>query len=125
MHGSRRIGVLGRAPELIPDGEERLQVVLGEHLERHQRLRALDAVDVREPLRDHLREMGRSVLQHTYNSLEPAEVAALPSHVRFEGTCYSRLQRKTPQHVWTLFGQIYLRRVGYRPTRTLARSAGR
>ena len=28
----------------------------------------------------------------------------------------TRLNRKTPQNVWTLFGQIRLQRVGYRPS---------
>ncbi len=63
-----------------------------------------------------LRELGRQVLQHTYNALEPDAVATLPQHVRFEGTCYTRLGNKTPQHAWTLFGQIRLRRLGYRST---------
>jgi hypothetical protein len=63
-----------------------------------------------------LREIGREVVQHTYNSLEPHNVPDLPKHVRFEGGCYTRLGRKTPQHVWTLFGQVCLRRVGYRST---------
>src|SRR6266478_1722336 len=35
-----------------------------------------------------LREMGRQVLQHTYNALEPHDVHALPKHVRFAGGCY-------------------------------------
>jgi hypothetical protein len=64
----------------------------------------------------HLREIGRQVVQHTYNALEPHDVRLLPRHVRFEGTCYTRLGRKTPQHVWSLFGQVCLRRVGYRST---------
>lgn len=69
-----------------------------------------------QKLQLHLREMGRQVLQHTYNSLEPADVHVLPQHVRFEGSSYTRLGRKTPQQVWTLFGEIRLRRVGYRST---------
>jgi hypothetical protein len=63
-----------------------------------------------------LRELGRLVLEHTYNALEPADVRALPQHVRCEGSSYTRLGRKTPQHVWTLFGQVCLRRAGYRST---------
>jgi hypothetical protein len=63
-----------------------------------------------------LRELGRQVLQHTYNTLEPQDVHALPKHVRFAGSSYTRTGRKTPQHVWTLFGQIRLHRVGYRST---------
>jgi len=69
-----------------------------------------------QQLQRHLREMGRQVVEHTYNALEPHDVHALPKHVRFEGTCYTRLGRKTPQHAWTLFGQLCLRRVGYRST---------
>ena len=45
-----------------------------------------------------------------------ATTAGAVAHVRFEGTCSTRLGRKTPQHVWTLFGQVCLRRVGYRST---------
>ena len=61
-----------------------------------------------QQLQLHVREMGRQVLQHTYNSLEPEDVHALPKHVLFEGSSYTRMGRKTPQHVWTLFGQIHL-----------------
>jgi hypothetical protein len=63
-----------------------------------------------------LRALGRAVVQHTYNRLEPPEVAALPAHVYFEAGPYTRLGRKTPQNAWTLFGQIKLWRVGYRPS---------
>lgn len=54
-------------------------------------------------------------MQEVYNRAEPA-VAVLPKHVHFEASQYTRLNRKTPQHVWTLFGQVRLERVGYRPT---------
>src|SRR5262249_16763703 len=63
-----------------------------------------------------LRELGRQVVEHTYNAVEVAEVDALPKHVHFEGTSYTRLNRKTPQQVWTLFGSFRLFRVGYRST---------
>lgn len=69
-----------------------------------------------QQLQNELRELGRVVVQHTYNHLEPSKVDALPAHVQFEGGQYTRLTKKTPQNVWTLFGQIRLRRVGYRPT---------
>jgi hypothetical protein len=69
-----------------------------------------------QQLQRHLREMGRQVVQHTYNALEPHDALVLPRHIRFEGTCYTRLGRKTPQQVWSLFGQVCLRRVGYRST---------
>lgn len=66
-------------------------------------------------LQDHLREVGRQITQAVYNRVEPA-VPTLPKHVRFEAMQYTRLNRKTPQNVWTLFGQLRLDRVGYRPT---------
>ena len=64
----------------------------------------------------HLREVGRLVVQHTFNSLEPEDVQTLPKHVCLESSDYTRLNRKTRQSVWTLFGQICLRRAGYRST---------
>jgi hypothetical protein len=69
-----------------------------------------------QQLQRQLRELGRQVVQWTYNHLEPADVADLSPHLRFEGSQYTRLTRKTPQQVWTLFGQLRLWRVGYRPT---------
>lgn len=67
-------------------------------------------------LQETLRELGRGVVQHTYNRLEPADVQTLAKHVQFEGCSYTRLNAKTPQNAWTLFGQIRLWRVGYRPS---------
>lgn len=63
-----------------------------------------------------LRELGRHITQCTYNHLESPAVAALPQHVSLACGLYTRLNQKTPQNVWTLFGQIRLWRVGYRPT---------
>lgn len=62
-----------------------------------------------------LLELGRQVVQWTYNRVEP-EPAELAGHVWYEASEYTRLNHKTPQNVWTLFGQIRLWRVGYRPT---------
>ena len=67
-------------------------------------------------LQTQIHELGREVLQHTFNSLEPADVQTLPKHVRFQTTSYTRLNRKTNQNVWTLFGQLRLSRIGYRST---------
>ena len=66
-------------------------------------------------LEEVLREAGRQVVQAVYQRVEPV-VESLPKHVRFEASQYTRLNRKTPQNVWTLFGQIRLCRVGYRPS---------
>jgi hypothetical protein len=68
-----------------------------------------------EQLQDEVRELARRVTQWTYAQLEPA-AGNLAKHVRFEASNYTRLNHKTPQDVWTLFGQIRLWRVGYRPT---------
>jgi len=65
-------------------------------------------------LDERLREAGRQVVQAAYNHAEPA-AESLPKHLWFEGL-YTRLNQKTPQNVWTLFGQVRLRRVGYRPS---------
>jgi len=62
-----------------------------------------------------LREAGRQMVQVIFNRVEPT-VEALPKHVHFEASQYTRLNKKTPQNVWTRFGQIRLHRVGYRPT---------
>jgi len=64
------------------------------------------------------RELARLVTQWTYNQLEPAAVAELPPQVKFEGSSYRRLARKTPHPVSTLFGTITLRRLGYRAAAT-------
>ncbi|OWK41753.1 hypothetical protein FRUB_03831 [Fimbriiglobus ruber] len=63
-----------------------------------------------------MRELGRLGLEWAYNHVKPREVEALPSHVEFEATPYTRLGRPTPQVVATLFGKVRLWRVGYRPT---------
>jgi hypothetical protein len=69
-----------------------------------------------QQLQEHLRELGRQLTQWTYNHLEPADVAELATHVHFEAGPYTRLHSKTPQNAWTLFGQVRLWRVGYRPS---------
>jgi hypothetical protein len=69
-----------------------------------------------QQLQQALRELGRRIVQHTYNTLEPADVDTLPKHLHFEAGPYTRLNKKTPQNAWTLFGQVRLWRVGYRPS---------
>lgn len=68
-----------------------------------------------QQLQETLRETGRQTMQVILNRVE-ANVEALPKHVVFEGGYYTRLNRKTPQNVSTLFGQLRLNRVGYRPS---------
>ena len=73
-------------------------------------------LEFEKKLQDHLRDLGRQTVQWTYNHLEPSAAQELPKHVEFERDCYTRLNKKTPQQAWTLFGQIRLQRVGYRAT---------
>ena len=82
---------------------------------RQQRVTPAQTYRFEQQLQEDLRQLGRGVTQWTYNQLEP-ETAALPKQVRFEAGPYTRLNHKTPQNVWTLFGQVRLGRVGYRPT---------
>jgi hypothetical protein len=71
--------------------------------------------DFERRLGESVRELARQVVQAVYNHAEPA-VESLPKHVNFESSLYTRLNQKTPQPVWTLFGQIRLERIGYRPS---------
>ena len=73
------------------------------------------AFDFEHQVQDAVREVARQFVQAVYNHAEPV-IDVLPKHVHFEASQYTRLNRKTPQHVWTLFGQIGLHRAGYRPT---------
>lgn len=66
-------------------------------------------------LADKVRQLGRQVVEHVYNQLEPAEPESLPHYVRHEAGEYRRLNHKTPnREVATLFGKITLWRHGYR-----------
>ena len=65
-------------------------------------------------LQGELRELGRVLVQSTFGSLEPAAVPDLPPEVRYESESYRRLGGKTPQRVSTIFGEITVRRLGYR-----------
>lgn len=67
-------------------------------------------------LRRRVREFARQTTQWSYNHLEPQDVDDLAKHVQFEGGLYTRLNQKTRQQAWSLFGPLSLWRVGYRPT---------
>ena len=82
---------------------------------QQQRLTPMQACRFEQQLQEIVRELGRLASQWTYQQAEPA-VETLPKHVWFEGLEYTRLNEKTPQNVWTLFGQVRLQRIGYRPT---------
>lgn len=110
----------GAARATDPDLTQVMQPILerlGQLVEEFQRQRLTPAAVYRfeQQLQDEVRELGRVVAQWTYNRLEP-EAEALPKHVDFEASPYTRLNQKTPQNVGTLFGQVRLHRVGYRPS---------
>lgn len=92
---------------------ERLRQLVEEFL--LQRVTPASVFRFEQQMQELLRDLGRLMTQWTYNHLE-AEAAALPKHMRFEAGPYTRLNEKTPQDVWTLFGQVRLRRIGYRTT---------
>lgn len=61
------------------------------------------------------RELGRRVVEHAYNQIEPDPPQDAPHYVEHDAGHYRRLSEKTPhRHVATLFGKITLHRRGYR-----------
>jgi hypothetical protein len=105
--------------ETAPDLEDSLQPALQRIRGLVERFRSspvtpLTTAQFEKDLLLATREVGRGVAGWTYNHLEPADVQALPVEVRFEGSTFRRLGKKTPQQVSTLFGPVALRRLGYR-----------
>jgi len=82
----------------------------------HQRVTPAEMFRFEQDLHREGQELLRVTMQWACNRLEASEAQTLPKHVWFEASCYTRLNEKTPQNVWTRFGQIRLWRVGYRPT---------
>ena len=74
------------------------------------------AFELERQIQTVLREVGRVGVEWAFNHVEPNHGDDLPQHVEFEAGVYTRIKRKTPQVVATLFGKIQLRRYGYRPT---------
>jgi hypothetical protein len=102
-----------------PDLADTLEAALLRLRQRVERFRIAPltpraAAQFEKDLLGEVREVGRLVTAWTYNHLEPADVPALPVEVRFQGSTFRRLGKKTPQQVSTLFGSIPLRRLGYR-----------
>jgi hypothetical protein len=83
---------------------------------RSQAITAKSFVELEQQMQVVVRELGRTGLEWVLNRLEPNRCDTLPGHVNFEAGPYTRLNKKTPQSVATLFGKIRLFRVGYRPT---------
>ena len=74
------------------------------------------AFDLERQIQATLRELGRAGVEWALNRVEPGQSDHLPPHVEFEAGVYTRIKRKTPQSVATLFGKIDFWRYGYRPT---------
>jgi hypothetical protein len=72
--------------------------------------------DLERRTQSELRELGRVSMEWALNHIEPGQGDQLPPHIEFETGVYTRIKRKTPQDVATLFGKVRLRRYGYRPT---------
>ena len=66
-------------------------------------------------LRDHLRELGRIILEWTFNHIEPHDRADMPNQMCFEGVWYRRRSKTPNREVATLFGTITLWRMLYQP----------
>ena len=63
-----------------------------------------------------LREVGRCIVEWTYNDCDPSDRKLLPSQLKLGGVWYQRNDRKTANRkVSTLFGTITLMRFPYWP----------
>jgi hypothetical protein len=100
--------------ELLQQSQQRLRQLIEDS--RQQPPSPHAALQFEQQLQRETRELARQLTQWTYNHLEPHDPRTLPHHVRFEASLYTRLNRKTPQDVATLFGSVRLWRTGYRPT---------
>jgi hypothetical protein len=69
-----------------------------------------------------LRELGRIILEWTYNHLEPDDPHLMPNHFRWDGDWYRRRAKTPNRSVATLFGTITLWRYLYQPIHGIERS---
>ena len=73
-------------------------------------------------LHDALRELGRVVVEWTYNHTEPDDRHEMPGHLRLDGDWYRRRDKTPNRGVATLFGTITLWRHLYQPIHGVERS---
>jgi len=73
-------------------------------------------------LHDALRELGRILVEWTYNDLEPDDRHLMPVHLRFDGDWYRRRDKTPNRGVATRFGTITLWRYLYQPIHGVERS---
>jgi hypothetical protein len=69
-----------------------------------------------------LRELGRIILEWTFNHIEPDDRDLIPDHLRFDGDWYRRRAKTPNRGVSTLFGTITLWRYLYQPIHGVERS---
>ena len=73
-------------------------------------------------LHDALRDMGRIIVEWTYNHLEPDDRHGMPGHLRCDGDWYRRRDKTPNRKVATLFGTITLWRYLYQPIHGVERA---
>jgi hypothetical protein len=73
-------------------------------------------------LREQLRELGRIIVEWTFNHLEPHDRRDLPHQMCFQGVWYRRRSKTPNRTVGTLFGTITLWRLLYQPLHGIERS---
>jgi hypothetical protein len=66
-------------------------------------------------LRDRLRELGRLIVEWTFNHIEPHDRADMPKQMCFQGVWYRRRSETPNRKVATLFGTITVWRMLYQP----------
>jgi hypothetical protein len=66
-------------------------------------------------LRDRLRELGRLIVEWTFNHIEPHNRADMPKQMCFQGVWYRRRFKTPNRKVATLFGTITVWRMLYQP----------
>ena len=66
-------------------------------------------------LRDRLRELGRLIVEWTFNHIEPHDKRDMPKQIYFQGIWYRRRFKTPNRKVATLFGTITVWRMLYQP----------
>ena len=73
-------------------------------------------------LHDMLRELGRIIVEWTYNHLESDDRSQMPDHLLFDGDWFRRRDKTPNRRLATLFGAITLWRYLYQPVHGVERS---
>jgi len=68
-----------------------------------------------------LREIGRLIVEHVVNRIEPEDERELPPQERFDGEYYRRKQKSPLRNLNCLFGRIELKRCLYQPLESSGR----